>query len=75
VRPDDGALREACAAVERSIAGEADAPGEGALEGGRRPLPGLREAWSALLDDAVDRAPPVGDHPVARWGRRIWRAS
>lgn len=74
-RPGDPAVRAAYDAVERALAGSGDAPGERALEGARRPLPGLRDAWLALLDDTAERAPPAGDHPVARWGRRIWRAS
>lgn len=62
------------AAVAQALAGCGDVPGEPARGEGRGALPGLEEAFRALLGAEQDQPPPAGDHPVASWGRRIWRA-
>lgn len=73
--PGDPTTRERLAALERSLAGLADAEGEPPLDAPRRALPGLGDVLAALADDVKDRPPPRGRHPVARWGRKVWRGA
>lgn len=72
--PGDPTVRDALRALDRSLAGQGDAPGEPPLPEGatRRPLPGIEDAVAALGDD-VD-APPEGAGPVERWARLFWRS-
>lgn len=67
-----GAEREALSAMERALAGMGNVEGEGFLVEERRPLPGLKEAMAALLEDTRDWPPPSGPGPVRRWARRVW---
>ncbi len=71
--PGSATARERLAALERTLAGLPDALDSAPVAAARRALPGLEHAHHALLDDTRDRPAPAGHHPVARWGRIVWR--
>lgn len=72
--PGSAVARDKLAALERSLSGLGDAPGEEPVGAApRRMLPGVADVVAALLDDVADRPPPKGGSAVARWGRKVWR--
>lgn len=75
--PGEERVRREIAALERTMTGLGDAPGEAAVTSseaaeGRSRLPGLQDVLDALADDARD-AVPVASLP--RYARPFWNVS
>ncbi|MDP2312504.1 MAG: tetratricopeptide repeat protein [Pseudomonadota bacterium] len=77
--PSLASIQEPLLALNRALEGQSDVPNEFPVpaDAARRPLPGLADAFAALVDstEPAEGRPPRGRHPVARYARHFWRTT